>query len=172
MNQNRPYKIAISFAEEDRVIASGIATALDLYDVDYYYYPEQQSVMNGRELDKILSNIYENEADFALAIVSEHYLKKKFTTMEFEAISKRRTLDEGYMMLVKVGEADMTKLPDVTEHTVYFPWQNEFKPLVEGILMKKLNIRPKTKKKSKLQPITAKNVVQIRENKGGTFNFS
>lgn len=161
---DRPYKIAISFAEEDRVIASGIATALALYGVSYYYYPERQAEMNGKDLNESLAEVYEHKSDFALAIVSDHYVRKDFTTLEFKAIQRRLKHSKDYLILVKVGDVVLNKLPGLNENVAYFPWRNEFRPLVEGVIKERLKLEPPVELKSNLKSLEIKNIGTIYAN--------
>ena len=142
MNNNTyEFDLVISFSEEDRVIASGISLALSLYGVKHYYYPEYQSMMNGKDITISLNDIYEHQGRFALVIASDHYVKKRFTTLEYKAIERRRGIQPGYMILVRVGDLDVAKLSESSKDLVYFDWNQEFKPLVKGILLEKLNLK-------------------------------
>jgi len=167
-----PYKIAISFAEEDRTIASGISAVLHLHGVGHYYYPDHQYRMVGSELDRELSKIYRHEAEFALVIVSNAYIGKKFTTLEFQSIMERRATNKDYLILVRVGDVDTTRLPKVTDNTGYFQWQKEFRPLVEGVILEKLKMNIQKGPQAVTTTQTAKNILNIGDITGGTMNIS
>ena len=58
------YDVAISFAEEDRHVASEIKLALEIKGFKkVYYYPNERAATWGKELEKELENIYSTKHD-------------------------------------------------------------------------------------------------------------
>ncbi|MEO1052379.1 MAG: toll/interleukin-1 receptor domain-containing protein [Bacteroidota bacterium] len=172
MKDKYVYDLAISFAEEDRTIASGIATALALHEIDYYYYPEQRARMVGSNILDSLDDIYEEESRFALLIVSSYYLEKRFTIHEYKAIQRRLKRQKDYIIPVKVGDVDLTDLNYKLQDIVYFQWESEFRPLVEGIILEKLGKSIEKDRRSAQEYQNAKNIINIDRADGNTFNLS
>lgn len=133
------YDIAISFAEEDR----DIATLLDrvfqsgrLKRIKPFYYPKYEKELIGENLDVLLPKIYGWEAEFALIILSKNYLLKKYCQIELEAIKKRRALqEERYVFVIRKDDTPIEAI-GFPEGFVYRQWNHEPEQFVE--LMQKI----------------------------------
>lgn len=130
------YDVAISFAEEDHAIASGLASTLEAYDLSIYYYKHQPHITIGTQLETKLPDIYENQARFCVAIISQDYVNKTTTLIEYGAVKSRREYDADYLIPVKVGDVKMSSLDGLTKNTVYHLWKGDFKALSQVVLSK------------------------------------
>tara|TARA_Y100000768_G_C23955117_1_gene672341 strand:- start:374 stop:1492 length:1119 start_codon:yes stop_codon:yes gene_type:complete len=128
------YDIAISFAEEDR----DIATLLDrvfqsgrLKRIKPFYYPKYEKELIGENLDVLLPKIYGWEAEYALIILSKNYLLKKYCQIELEAIKKRRALqEERYVFVIRKDDTPVEAI-GLPEGFVYRQWNHEPEQFVE-----------------------------------------
>ncbi len=116
MSSNYKYDIALSFAEEDRAIAHLLEIALKAQGITkVYYYPNHTDKGWGRDLAKHLAKIYEQEARYAIVLLSKHYFDKPFTKIEYTAM-QRRVIQEApavYMLPVVIGNVKELGKPEL-----------------------------------------------------------
>ena len=136
MKEKFIYDIAISFAEEDFTIASGLATILEGNGFKVYYYKHKNHVTVGQELNDILPDIYEKQAKYAIVIISKDYLVKRYTLIEFAAIRARRLYDKNYLIPIKVGEVNVADLDGLTDSTVCHSWKGDYRELSKVVINK------------------------------------
>jgi len=77
------YDVAISFAGEDREVAKNLKDALKNRALEVFYDFDQQAQLWGKDLSKLLSEVYKNDALFMVIIISKHYPEKDWTNFEF-----------------------------------------------------------------------------------------
>jgi len=138
MAQPKKYKydIAISFAEEDRNIALLIRSAFEsdkLEGKEFYYYASEQDQTWGYRLDKRLTEIYRDEAHYALIILSQHYLHKNYCQIELAAIKERVARQVSrYVFVLTIDE---TKPEDIglPKDLAYKTWDYNIRSLVRVI---------------------------------------
>jgi len=132
------YDVAISFAEEDRHVASQIVLALEIKRFKkVYYYPNDRAATWGKGMEKKLQSIYSTEAKVAVVLLSKHYFDKEkiYTLIEFSAIKARMNMDEKitYMLPVILGKKE-----DFEEHINlgdgYIPWKNNPKRVAAELI--------------------------------------
>jgi len=124
------YDVAISFAGEDRVNASSLASALTARGIKVFYDEFEKANLWGKDLYSHLSDVYGKRAQFCLMLISEHYGKKQWTNHERKAAQNRAfqenaeyilplRLDDSTIpgLLDTVGYIDMrsTPVPEVVE---------------------------------------------------------
>ena len=136
MKEQFTYDIAISFAEEDFSIASGLATILEGNGFKVYYYKHKNHVTVGQELNDILPEIFEHQAKFAIVIISKDYVVKRNTLVEFAAIKARREYDKNYLIPIKVGDVNVADLEGLTTDTVYHLWHGDYRELSKVVINK------------------------------------
>jgi len=120
------YDVAISFAEEDRNAALALSQALELEGLKAYYYPDERTLGWGKNLEEQLSNIYAEQARYAIVLFSEHYFSehKIYTKIELAAIQKRMEEDADivYMLPVRLHEGlSVTEFPNL-DKLIFFKW--------------------------------------------------
>ncbi len=143
MKEKFKYDMAISFAEEDFSIASGLATILEGNGFKVYYYKHENHVTVGQELNEILPEIYEHQAKYAIVIISKDYVVKRNTLVEFAAIKARREYDKNYLIPIKVGDVNVADLEGLTKDTVYHLWRGDYRELSKVVINKYFPSEPK-----------------------------
>jgi hypothetical protein len=89
----KTFDIAISFAGEDRPIAQRLAHILKRYGLVVFYDDDAQADLLGENLKEYLIDIYKNRASYCLVLVSEHYVRIRWTRHEWKA-AQAGALDE------------------------------------------------------------------------------
>src|SRR5271169_3450946 len=81
------YDVALSYASEDRDYVEKVASALKERHITVFdYRDEEQTVATwGMDLYQCLSDIYSKLARYTVAFISEHYVKKGWTTHEMQS---------------------------------------------------------------------------------------
>jgi dsDNA-binding SOS-regulon protein len=136
-NKDYKYDVAISFAEEDRLVASNIAHALEIKGRSSYFYPECRSDDFGHNLEAKLNSVYSADAKFAVVIFSENYFKQEkiYTKIELEAIKKRMEIeaDSVYMLPVKLdADFDLPGEPELNK-LIYLVWNYNEKEIADTL---------------------------------------
>ena len=106
------YEVCISFAGEDRDVAEQMAAGLRECGISVFFDTYYQADLVGRDLSAHLSEIYANEAQFCLLLVSAAYSSKKWTmNIELPAV-RERVLEDGDKYIIPVLTDD-TRLPEI-----------------------------------------------------------
>ena len=106
-----PWDVAISFAGEVRTFAEEIRDALNQRGYTVFYDFDQQHKLWGQNLRVKLADVYANEAEYMLVLLSKEYPEKDWPAFEFEigkAASKKRTKD--YLLPVIVEDVSVVGL--------------------------------------------------------------
>lgn len=77
------WDVAISFAGENREVAKQLKELLKERGLEVFYDFDQQAQLWGKDLNKLLSDVYQNEALFMVIIVSKDYPEKDWANFEF-----------------------------------------------------------------------------------------
>ena len=132
------YDIALSFAGEDRLIASQIATELQSRGVRVFTDDFERTQLWGRDLSDELRSRYGEKTRYVVLLVSRHYAIKDWTDFEF-AIARKEAGRRSKEFILPV-RLDDTPLPGLRSSIVY----QSFKELgVDGIveeIIRKLNL--------------------------------
>lgn len=111
------YDIAISFAGEDRNVASSIADRLTAAGVRVFYDEYEQANLWGKELYEYLAEVYSEHARFCIMLLSENYARKLWTNHERQNAQSRAFKErEEYILPVKL---DDTRIPGIRETVGY-----------------------------------------------------
>lgn len=130
----RRFDIAISFAGEDREWAERLAEALGNQQVSVFYDRARTADLWGEDLEPVLTDTFRNQARFCLVVVSEHYLKKRWTLLEWEAARARAR--EGTDAYVLPARLDHTALPELSSDVGYLDLRSDFDGVIEAVLKK------------------------------------
>jgi hypothetical protein len=116
---NSLYDVAISFAGEDRKVAESIATGLR--DLGYQVFFDQfvSADIWGQDLGDYLSDVYQSKAKYCLVLLSEHYIRKPWTTLERRA-AQVRALNEGHEPYLLPVLLDDCQIPTPLVSIAYF----------------------------------------------------
>ena len=83
------FEIALSFAGEDRVYVSKVATLLKQLGITVFYDEFEEEKLWGTNVYDYLSDIYQNKARFTIMFISENYARKLWTNHERQAMQAR-----------------------------------------------------------------------------------
>jgi hypothetical protein len=160
MNDTQAFKhdVAISFAGEDRDVAEAIVRELDARGINYFYDDEHRSELWGENLYDRLSDLYQHDARFALVLVSRHYVRKRWTKHERQAIQARAFEQDGaYLLPVKL---DNSKLEGLLRTVAYLPWEDnpdDIADLIGQKLQKPAPVAPEAPEPQEKQPPMVEN---------------
>ena len=145
------YDVAISFAEEDKEIAERIAKSCEKLGLKPYFYEDESAENWGENLFNIIVNRYRDTARFALILISQHYIKKRWANIERQIIQGvTREQDTAYLLPLRL---DNTDLPGLTDNTLFMDWRENQNPekVAESIKLKIKSLK-KSSKKSRVKP--------------------
>lgn len=135
----KQYKVALSFAGEDRAHAEKLAKLLRTAGITVFYDTYEKADLWGKDLYQHLQKIYKDEADFCVVFLSDHYKKKLWTNHELKQIQARAFREsEEYILPIKL---DDTPIPGMNETTGYLDLRTTSMELVFNALFEKLRKR-------------------------------
>jgi hypothetical protein len=105
-------QVALSFAGEDREYVEEVALQLRNRAVNVFYDHFEWAALWGKELVNHLQTVYGSTADCCVVFVSEHYLRKYWTHVEFQA-ALSRALDSKSVYILPFF-LDDTELPGLS----------------------------------------------------------
>lgn len=86
---DKTYDFALSFAGENRELASKINDLLMEYQISVFYDKNEQHRILAENVEDYLAPIYSSEAQYIVALLSNHYPKKIWTKFESDNFKKR-----------------------------------------------------------------------------------
>lgn len=107
------WDVAISFAGEDRSIAKEFRDICKDKGIEVFYDFDQQAILWGKDLSKVLTEVYRNEALFMVILVSENYPEKDWTNFEFvngKDAEKERSLE--YLLPARLDDTHIVGLKE------------------------------------------------------------
>jgi hypothetical protein len=113
------YDVALSYASEDRDYVEKVAAALKERHITVFdYRDEEQAVATwGMDLYQCLSDIYSKLARYTVALISEHYVKKAWTTHEMRSAQASASFAQRPYILPT--RFDNTEMPGLSPALVY-----------------------------------------------------
>ena len=137
MKNRKRYQVAISFAGEDRKCADALAEALKCRNVTFFYDKYEKADLWGKNLYTHLSEVYKNQADYCIMLISQHYAEKAWTNHEREAAQARAFQEhEEYILPVRL---DDTEIPGILPTVGYLKWPPEDAESIADAILAKLN---------------------------------
>jgi len=132
----RHYDVAISFAGEDRRFAEALANALRERSVSVFYDQYEKAALWGKNLYTHLSDLYRNQAQYCILLLSRHYASKVWTRHEREA-AQARAFNENreYILPVRLDE---TEVPGILPTVGYLRWPPENEGTIADAVVAKL----------------------------------
>ena len=111
------YDAAFSFAGEVRDRVLQVVRAAEEWGLQVFYHFDQQGLLWGKDLRKILTDIYTDEALFMLVFLSNDYPEKDWPAFELE-IGKRAAhkRTQEYLLPVIVDDVVVVGLKDTVGH--------------------------------------------------------
>ena len=105
------YDVALSFAGEDRDLASVLAHALRQRSISVFFDEFEKMAIWGKDLYEFLSDIYFSRADLCVVFISEAYAKKIWTKLELQSAQSRAIAeDREYILPLQI---DGTEVPTI-----------------------------------------------------------
>lgn len=113
------YDVALSYASEDGDYVAKVAAALKERNITVFdYRDEEQAVATwGMDLYQCLSDIYSKLARYTVAFISEHYVKKGWTTHEMQSAQASAFFAQRPYILP--ARFDNTEMPGLSPALVY-----------------------------------------------------
>ncbi len=105
------YDVAISFAGENRDTAKELNEELKQRGLEVFYDFDRQAQLWGKDLGKVLTEVYRNDSLFMVIIISEFYPEKDWTNFEFvngKDAEKIRSLE--YLLPIRIDKTNVIGL--------------------------------------------------------------
>ena len=104
---NFEYRIALSFAGEDRLFVRQIADALSARGVKVFFDEYEKATLWGKELSSQLDEIYRKKAEFCILFISHHYAQKPWPKREREsALARALSEFQEYILPIRIDGTD------------------------------------------------------------------
>ena len=135
-NSMKKYRVALSFAGEDRLHAEKLAKLLVANGIAVFYDAYETAELWGKNLYQHLQKVYKDDADFCVVFLSNHYKRKLWTKHELEQMQARAFREsQEYILPLKL---DDTPIPGINETTGYLdlrttPMEDVFNALLEKL---------------------------------------
>lgn len=131
------FDIAISFAGEDRVLAQQIATKLKEKQVTVFYDNFEKADLWGKNLYDYLSSVYSEKSKYCVMLLSEHYEKKLWTSLERKSAQARAFRENReYILPIRL---DNTNITGIHETVGYLDAQTHSVDEITTLILMKLN---------------------------------
>lgn len=104
------YHVALSYASEQRDYVDQVAKFLKDRNVRCFYDADEESILWGKNLAEYLQRIFQ-EASFSVIFISQEYVNKPFTRMEFKyALDKAIKQKTEYILPARFDSAELPGL--------------------------------------------------------------
>ena len=114
------YDVVVSFAGEDREIASTIAEHLVMKGINVFYDEYEQANLWGKDLYAHLTKVYRDDSKYCLMIISESYAKKQWTNHERKAAQARAFQENSeYILPLRLDDAEIEGVLGTTGYIDY-----------------------------------------------------
>ncbi len=130
-NYNYNYHIALSFAEEDRQTAKELWQALQSKGLRVFYDREHQQRRWEADLTKAWTNVYQQDSQYCLMLISENYASKYLTNFQRQFSNLR----PDYIVQLHL---DNTQVCDTLTTNGIFHKREKIYPEIVDILIAKL----------------------------------
>jgi len=129
------YDVALSFAGENRAYVEEVAKGLRAAGVKVFYDEFEKAKLWGKNLVDHLALIYQQQSDYVVMFVSEHYVRKAWPTHERQHAQSRHLLAKDEYILP--ARFDDTEVAGMTNTVGYVDLRRlRADELVELILAK------------------------------------
>ena len=119
------YKVAVSYAGEQRAVAEAIAKCIQHGGGGPVFYDGyEKAALWGKDLYEHLTEIYQNKAEFCIIIASKEYVEKVWTTHERKSAQARALREKGREYILPV-DFDGTKVPGLLDTISYLEFSTE-----------------------------------------------
>jgi hypothetical protein len=135
------YDVCLSFAGEDRVYVSAVASSLRKIGIRTFYDEYEKIAFWGKDLFEHLSDVYRNAARFCVIFVSKHYAKKLWTTHERKA-AQSRAFEENTEYILP-ARFDRTCIPGLLNTIGYVDLKDVPPSVFARLIFKKVGVPPR-----------------------------
>lgn len=117
MSNSKEYKIALSFAGEDREYVEKVANLLRDSGVKVFYDHFEEANLWGKNLHDYLTDIYMNKSRYTIMFISIHYAKKLWTEHERKAMQTQAFQEnQEYILPVRFDDTEITGVLPTTAY--------------------------------------------------------
>lgn len=133
------YKIAVSYASEQRYYVEKFVNYFEDKKISIYYDRNEQAQMLGTLLHEKLQEIYTENTLYRIIFLSKEYANKPITKMESEYILADNVFEKSKLYVFKFDE---TTLPGLNRNFVYstiedYPDPQDYAKLIHAAIKKK-----------------------------------
>jgi hypothetical protein len=136
MSKKDQYHVALSFAGEDRAYVEKVASILRSKGIRVFYDRYEEASLWGKDLYSHLSDIYQNQAQFTIVFISQHYARKLWTSHERSSAQARAFQDSNEYILP--ARFDETVVPGILPTTGYIDLQQKTPQQLAELVIGKL----------------------------------
>lgn len=132
------YKIALSFAGEDRAFAEAVAEGLRANGIEVFYDNFYKEQLWGEELPVKLGEIYSEASQYCLLVLTRYYLEKMWTHVERQNAIQRQIKQKGQTYILPIRLDGFTgNVPGLPSTIGYLSFRrNQPDAVVESFLTK------------------------------------
>lgn len=136
---NEKYIVALSFAGQDRVFAETVASMLRGRGITVFYDKFEQHELWGKDLFATLRQIYTQDCQHVIMILSPSYLERMWTKFERQQIIEKLAVNHGQDAVLPVRlEGFEEEVPGLSKGIGYLSVSADQASLVVDNLLKKL----------------------------------
>jgi hypothetical protein len=128
------YDVAISVAEEDKIVAEQIVAELKRRKVCYYYYEERTAESWGKYIINLTVDSFGRRARYVLLITSRIFVEKYWANLERQVALGDPAQSKPHILQLRLDDAPVDGL---SKYVVYLDWKNNPKEIA-GILKEKI----------------------------------
>jgi len=137
------YKIAFSFADEQRSKVVKVVKILEKNNLSIFYDKNEEIHILGKNIPAYLRDVYLNKSEFIVMCISREYSEKRWPLFESDIIQERmvinRTFNTGHEFLWPI-RFDDTELPGLSKMIGYIDAKNIPEEKVAEILLEKVKL--------------------------------
>lgn len=130
------YDVCLSFASEQRPYVDSVARILSGSQVRVFYDIDFESDLWGKNIYEELTRIYRDKARYCVLFISQDYIQKRWTTLEWRA-AQDRVLSESHEYVLPV-RFDDSPLPGMAHTTGYIDARLHGPEKVAALIREKL----------------------------------
>lgn len=107
------YDVALSFANEDRVVADELANLLERKDIKVLFDEYPFTEAGGSDFVIHLAELYRTKARYCVLLISRHYPLKKWTETERTSVQQHALRDANeFMIPIQLDNAEVPGVQD------------------------------------------------------------
>lgn len=113
--KNYEFKVALSFADEDRSYVEKVARTLRRMGIKVFYDKYSEVTFWGKDLYSYLDDVYRNKAEYTIIFISENYARKMWTNHERRSAQARAIKEnKEYLLPVRFDDTEISGILPTT----------------------------------------------------------